>query len=388
MKMKILYVGKYPAWYEHSYGGEEHVQKIAELMAKKGHEVYLVNSVYEGEKYGITFKKLSYVHMPLVHYVEKKPFPLYPKLKEIRGLVEEVKPDIIHHFARFGFSTERLRRKEDLGITTLNSTVASRTHQRGFALATLLLRGKVNSFITSVLERYTIKNADIVITPSTEMRNILLREFKIPSGKIRVVPRGVDLHGVFKMRAWDNVAKNLVFFAGRLDGEKGVQYVIKSMEHILKEIPEAKLVIAGGGPQEHKFKKLAYKIAPGNVVFPGKISYDEMSTWYGRCNVFLMHSKFESFGAVTVEAMASGRPVVASNIGGSIDIVKNNETGILVDFGDVKGIADAIAEILKDEERAKTMGERGRKRIEEEYSWEKEADRIVKLYERSSMYYG
>ena len=72
--MKIMCVGKYPEWYKYSYGGEEHVQKIAEVMSKKGHDVYLVNSVYEGEKYGINFKKLSYIHVPLVHFIEKKPY--------------------------------------------------------------------------------------------------------------------------------------------------------------------------------------------------------------------------------------------------------------------------------------------------------------------------
>jgi len=379
MMMRIIYVGKYPAWYEHSYGGEEHLQKIAEQMVKKEHEVYLVNSVYDGEKYGINFKKLSYVYMPLVHFIEKKPFPLYPKTNEIRELVKEIKPDIIHHFAKFGFSMERLRKRGDLKIPTVNSTVASRTCQSGFALVTLLLRGKVNSFTTAVLDRYTIKNADIVITPSTEIMNILLREFKTPPSKIRVVPRGVDLNGLFKKSSWENVDRNLIFFAGRLDEEKGIQHVIKSMEYILKEIPQATLVIAGGGPQESNFKRLAQKLAP-SVKFIGKISYRQMSKWYGKCNIFLMHSRFESFGAVTVEAMASGRPVVASSTGGSIDIVKNDETGILVEFGDVKGIADAVIKILKDEELAKKMGETGRKRVEEEYSWEKEANRMEKLY--------
>ena len=379
--MKIIYVGKYPAWYEHSYGGEEHLQKIAEQMAKKKHEVYLVNSVYEGVKYGINFKKLRYVYMPLTRLIEKKPFPLYPKTNEIRELVKEIRPDIIHHFARFGFSVERLKKKKEIKMPTLNSIIVSRTAQTGYSYSGLLVRGKLNSLISLFYERYNLKNADRVITTSNALAKIISKECKIPIDKINIIPRGVDA-GKFESQPWDRVERNLIFFAGRLEEGKGVRYIIEAMKHVFKEIPNAKLVIAGEGPGREKFEDFAQTVASKNIEFLGKIPHKEMAEWYGKCNVFVMHSRFEPFGAVTVEAMASGRPVVVSNAGGSIEIVKNNETGIVVEFGDAKGIADAIVKILKDEELARKMGEKGRKRIEEEYSWEKEADKIEEIYEK------
>ncbi len=377
--MRIIYIGKYPEWYEHSYGGEEHLQKIAEQMVNKGHEVYLVNSVYEGEKYGINFKKLSYVYIPLVHFIESKPFPVYPKTNEIRELVKEIKPDIIHHFARFGFSTERLKKKGDIKIPTANSIIVSRTAQTGHSYPGLLVKGKLNSLIGLFCDRYNLKNADRVITTSTALAEIISKECKIPISEVSIIPRGVDADD-FENQPWDRVERNLILFAGRLEEGKGVRYIIEAMRYVFKEIPDAKLIIAGDGPRRGEFERLAKEIDPKNVEFLGKIPHEEMSEWYGKCNVFVMHSKFEPFGAVTVEAMASARPVIASRTGGSIDIVKNNETGILVEFGDVKGIADAIIKILKDEELAKSMGEKGRRRIEDEYSWKREADRIEKIY--------
>jgi glycosyltransferase involved in cell wall biosynthesis len=377
--MRIIYIGKYPYWYKHSFGGEEHIQRIAELMVKKGHEVYLVNSIYEGEKFGIKFKKLNYVYLSLAKFIEDNPFPLYPIKKEIKKLVEKIDPDIIHHFAKHGLSIESLRKKGVINIPTVNSTIVSRTEQTGYSLFGLLLRGKLYSFVSILEERYSLKNADEVITTSTALAEIISKECRIPIDEINVIPRGVDADK-FESQPWDKVKRNLIFFAGRLEKEKGVRYIIKAMKYVLKEIPDAKLVIAGDGPRRGEFEDLAQVIAPENIQFLGRIHHEEMSEWYGKCNIFVMHSRFEPFGAVTVEAMASARPVVASRTGGSIDIVKNNETGILVEFGDVKGIADAIIKILKDEKLAKSMGEKGRRRIEENYSWEREADRIEEIY--------
>jgi glycosyltransferase involved in cell wall biosynthesis len=322
---------------------------------------------------------LNYVYLSLAKFIEDNPFPLYPIKKEIKKLVEKIDPDIIHHFAKHGLSIESLRKKGVINIPTVNSTIVSRTEQTGYSLFGLLLRGKLYSFVSILEERYSLKNADEVITTSTALAEIISKECRIPIDEINVIPRGVDADK-FESQPWDKVKRNLIFFAGRLEKEKGVRYIIKAMKYVLKEIPDAKLVIAGDGPRRGEFEDLAQVIAPENIQFLGRIHHEEMSEWYGKCNIFVMHSRFEPFGAVTVEAMASARPVVASRTGGSIDIVKNNETGILVEFGDVKGIADAIIKILKDEKLAKSMGEKGRRRIEENYSWEREADRIEEIY--------
>ncbi len=98
--MKIMYIGKYPEWYKHSFGGEEHIQKLAELMSRMKHEVYLINSVYEGVKSDIYFKKLNYVQVPFTQWVEGKPFPLYPKIDKLKEVINEIEPEVIHHFAK------------------------------------------------------------------------------------------------------------------------------------------------------------------------------------------------------------------------------------------------------------------------------------------------
>ena len=381
--MKIMYIGKYPWWDRRSYGGEKQFQTIAEFIGRRGNEVYFINSTYNGDTKDVIFKKLEYIYIPLLNRIDTKQFPLYPKISELKRLIDEVEPDIIHHFARFGFSTEYLRNKYQLQIPTVNLAVSSRTKQDGFTLLKLLACGKINSSVTSYFERFITRNSDVVIVPSTAIKDILIREFNVHSKNIEIIPHGISIN---KTRdnycSWDRVQKNLIFFAGRLEDDKGVHHVIDSMRHVLRHIPDAKLMIAGDGKDVEKYKSMARKIDPYAIIFLGKLNRDEMNEMYSKCNVFVMHSKFESFGLVTTEAMSFARPVVASNTGGTSDIVKNYETGILEEFGDTVGIAGAITEILNNDEQAKIMGECGRKRIEEVYTPENEINKIEEVYRK------
>ena len=147
-----MYIGKYPDWYKYSFGGEEHIQKLAEIMAKRGHEVNLVNCIYEGESSGVKYNKLNYAQMPLVQRIEGKPFPLYPKSNELKNLVNQVKPDIIHHFAKCGYSTEQLRKKGAIEIPTLNSIIVSRSAQTGHSYPGLFVYspGPSSTFLARV----------------------------------------------------------------------------------------------------------------------------------------------------------------------------------------------------------------------------------------------
>ena len=381
--MKIIYIGKYPWWDRRSYGGEKQFQTIAESFGKKGNEVYFVNSTYNGNTEDIIFKRLEYRYIPVFNRLDGNQFPLYPIFSGLKRLIDEINPDIIHHFARFGLSTEHLRNKYQLQIPTVNLAVSSRTKQDRFTLLKLLAYGKINSALTSYFERFITRNSDVVIVPSTAIKDILIREFNVDSRKIEIIPHGISINKTHdNYCSWDRVQKNLIFFAGRLEDDKGVNHVINSMRHILRHIPDAKLMIAGDGKKLENYKTMAKKIDPYAIIFLGKLNRDEMNEMYSKCNVFVMHSKFESFGLVTGEAMSFARPVVASNTGGTSDIIKNNKTGFLEEFGDVVGIAGAITEILSNDEQAKIMGECGRRRIEEVYTPENEINKIEEVYRK------
>ena len=377
--IKILYIGVYPDWYKYSYGGEEHVQKIAEQVAKKGHEVHLVNSVYEGKRYNINFKKLNYKYIPLVNFIEKEPFSFYPKIEEMRKLIKEIKPDIIHHFGLYGYSTEVLKKKGEINVHTINTILNLRTRASGCSLYGFLIRCKPLQFFRSLRERYTAKNSDVLVAASSGMAEAIKEEYKI-SNEISIVHRGISLDK-FEIQPWDKVEKNSLVFVGRLEKTKGVQYIIKAVSIAKKEIDNLKFYIIGDGYYKKKLQKLTEKLGVGkNVIFTGKSSQEQVAEYYGKANLFVMHSLFESFGVVALEAMASGRPVIATKTGGTIDIV-TKEAGILVPYGGVEKLAKAITDILSNEGLAKKMAAEGRGRAEK-FTWENTAEKYLSIYEK------
>ena len=375
--MKILYVGRVPSWHKSAYGGEEHMEQIAVGMANKKEydSVLFVNAAFDGLISDVQFKKLPYCYCPITHFI------LYPKPKELREAIKDFKPDIIHHFARFGYSTERLREKGVIGnIPTVNLAVASRERQDNAAILQLLSRGRLHSVLSLLLDRYTIKHSDIVVTPSEVGKRILLNAFENEKDKIRVIPRGINLD-IFSPGDWANVEKGLVLCVGRLDAKKGLDYIIDAMCGVFNHVENARLIIAGDGPDKERLElKVSNWGVDNKITFLGKVPHDAIASEYKRCNVALFHSEYESFGASVAEAMASARPVVTANKGGVRDIVIHGENGYLVPFGHISGIEKAVISLLDDDIHAQTLGLKGRHRIEELFGLDSEIERFEKLY--------
>jgi glycosyltransferase involved in cell wall biosynthesis len=156
-----------------------------------------------------------------------------------------------------------------------------------------------------------------------------------------------------------------VLFAGRLSREKGVLELLEAANGI-------PLVIAGDGPLRDD--------VPGALGF---LAHDELERLYERAAVIVVPSYREGFGVVCAEAMAHGRPVVASAVGGLLDLVEDGETGILVPPGDVPALGAALRRLLADANLRRRMGEAGRRRVQERFSWERVTDATISAYEEA-----
>jgi glycosyltransferase involved in cell wall biosynthesis len=110
------------------------------------------------------------------------------------------------------------------------------------------------------------------------------------------------------------------------------------------------------------------------------VSDEELVELYKSCDIFLMPSRQEGFGIVFLEAMAFKKPVIGGNHGGTPEVILDNETGFLVEHGDVDGLADRIAILLRDPELCKRMGEAGRRRVEENYTFEPLRRKLMDLF--------
>jgi phosphatidylinositol alpha-1,6-mannosyltransferase len=168
---------------------------------------------------------------------------------------------------------------------------------------------------------------------------------------------------------------------------KGQDTLIEALPLIRREIPDAALLIVGGGPYRPKLDKLvAENQLAGHVVLTGTVPWSELPAHFAAGDVFAMPCRtrnrgldVEGLGIVYLEASATGLPVVAGDSGGAPDAVLEGETGFVVPGGNPPAVAGRIIELLADPARARELGERGREWIEQTWRWGIISDRLSDL---------
>jgi glycogen(starch) synthase len=178
------------------------------------------------------------------------------------------------------------------------------------------------------------------------------------AGDVRVIPGGVDIPAEVGPEA----DPPEILFAGRLSPEKGILELVEAAQGM-------KLVVAGDGPLRDQ--------VPGALGF---VPHHELLGLYARAAVVACPSHREGFGVACAEAMAHGKPVVASAVGGLLDLVVDGETGLLVPPGDVAGLRDALRRLLGQADLRRRLGDAARRRAEEQLSWARVTDLLLESY--------
>jgi glycosyltransferase involved in cell wall biosynthesis len=197
---------------------------------------------------------------------------------------------------------------------------------------------------------------------------------------------------------------------GRISPEKGVHVLIDAFKHVLRKYPRIQLDIIGPRWVAFKpfidpldkdlclkklngffekpasyFQFLKDKLSPaddGKVNFIGAIPHHALLYYYRRSDILINPSLCEAFGMSLVEAMACRCPVIATRVGGMIDIISEGQNGVLVERDDPKALAEAILELLCNPERRQAMGIHGRQKILELFTWQRIADSLFEKYRR------
>ncbi|HEV2671424.1 MAG TPA: glycosyltransferase family 4 protein [Gemmatimonadales bacterium] len=176
-----------------------------------------------------------------------------------------------------------------------------------------------------------------------------------------------------------------ILFVGRLVERKGVSHLIEALGRLKRR--DARLVIVGDGPERARLEALSRQNGVASrVEFRGKVSDADLQRAYQQASAFVLPSVLdargdtEGLGVVLLEAMNYGVPVVASKIGGIVDIVADRESGLLVRAGDPGALAAALDQVLGSPDEARRLGENGRRRLREEFSWDAIVARWDALY--------
>ncbi len=159
------------------------------------------------------------------------------------------------------------------------------------------------------------------------------------------------------------------------------------MELVKRDLPEAKLIVVGkeafsSSEGENRFFKILRKRLgiENSIIFAGNVEDDILPQYYAACDVYALPSRMEGWGLSLMEAMACGKPVVATKVGGIPELVKNNKNGCLISEGDTTALAKRIVRLLKNEDEAKEMGREGIKTAKT-YTWDKTARKVRGIYE-------
>ncbi len=179
----------------------------------------------------------------------------------------------------------------------------------------------------------------------------------------------------------------VVVCVSRLVPRKGQDMLIRALPEIRRRVPDAALLIVGGGPYRGTLEKLARQTGVDReVVFTGSVPSAELPAHYAAGDVYAMPCRtrnrgldVEGLGIVYLEASATGLPVVAGDSGGAPDAVREGETGYVVRGRDVAQLADRVATLLADRDLARQLGAAGRAWVEKEWRWEAQAERMAAL---------
>jgi phosphatidylinositol alpha-mannosyltransferase len=205
-------------------------------------------------------------------------------------------------------------------------------------------------------------------------------------GYYNIIPNGVDLdHFSPDVSPIDEFGdgKLNVLFVGRLEKRKGVKYLLEAFNQVKQEIPDSRLIIVGPGTRlRRKYEKQVARSGLKDVVFTGLVSYDDLPRYYKTADVFCAPATGrESFGIILLEAMAVGKPIVASNIEGYASVVTHGVDGLLVPPGDEESLAQALISLLTDRSLCQEMGANGKAKAME-HSWAHIAQDVLNYYIR------
>ena len=342
-----------------------HTHKWLNYFKNKGYDIHVI-SLGNGEYEGVNVHCLDVTDNVMKKASDKNKLQYIKKIKRVKELVNEIKPDILHaHYATSYGLLGALANYHPYIISAWGSDVYD---------------FPIKSPVHKMMLKYNLKKADYIFSTSNVMKE---ETQKYTNKNIEVTPFGVDINRFAPRRTEkDEVVIGTI---KTLEEKYGIQYLVKAFAQLKDRNPDMnlKLRIGGKGSQEDYLKGLCRDLKIYNdVTFLGFVNPDDVVKEFQNFDIAVFPSTLdsESFGVAAVEAESCGTPIVVSEVGGLMESTKPGITSLVAKKASVEDLRDKIDMLVKDKELRLKMGTAARKFVEDNYNLEDNFAYVDKLY--------
>ncbi len=312
--------------------------------------------------------------------------------RRLLAIVPQIKPDILHAHSPSLNAIAALRVARKLDIPLLYEV-------RAFWEDAAVDHGTSTEWgiryrLTRALESHALHRADAITTICEGLRNDIIAR-QIASEKVTVIPNAVDLENFTMIQTADTKLQNelglqnqqVIGFIGSFYAYEGLAILLQALPLMLAENSELRLLLVGGGPQETELRQLADKLGIAkNVIFTGRVPHEQVQRYYSIIDVLVYpRLSMRLTDLVTplkpLEAMAQGKLLAASDVGGHRELIRDGQNGVLFKTGNPHSLAQKVSELLKAHDRWSALRRAGREYVEIERNWTNSVARYQPVYQ-------
>jgi glycosyltransferase involved in cell wall biosynthesis len=348
--------------------------ELARKMSKRGYKTTIVTwnkatPSLSGIDYidHVQIWRLAGINFKFNGYITEYPFT--PSMSSILNIIN---PDIVHAHSHLFLTTYQALKycvnQRKPSVISVRGVMAERQH-----LINLLQKTYLYTLASWIFKKATVVHC---LTRSDAME---VMRFGCPTEKIKIIPNPVDVEFFVPQPKLEE--DNLVVWVGRFVPEKGLDILIKVAREVIKYNKNIRFLLVGDGPLVIRIKYLIQKYnLENNVLLTGAVSRQYVSKILAKASVFILPSLKEGLPKALLEAMSSGKAVVASDIPGIREVVTNGKNGILVKPYDYFSFAKVVINLIEDREFRHNLGATARCYILKNYSWEKIFKELESIY--------
>jgi len=367
--MRIALVSAYD--YAHPGGVTEHVRHLAAGLRRRGHDITVFAPCSDAD-YADTHPDFVRVGRPF-------PIPMHGSVARIT--VSFHLTNRIKHYVRDGNFDVIHYHEPLMPVLPVTALRYSQTVNVGTFHA--FARSNVGYYYGKPLLKRYVRRLNARIAVSVPAKEFVEHYFP---GEYRVVPNGIDVQRFRNQPPLPEFAdgKCNILFVGRLEYRKGLGYLLRAFAQLKRSYPAIRLIIVGDGPLRRWYGNFIARKQLEDVVTAGYVSSDELPRYYASADIFCSPATGdESFGIVLLEAMASGKPIVATDIAGFRHVLTHGREGLLVEPKNKRQLATVLEALINGPTLRRDLGVAGLRTVQQ-YDWERVIDQVQDVYRQAS----